>query len=217
MLPLCLPCKAININGTYTDEYGNKIVISGSKFVYIEKAPSTHNTWENDTLAECIIKKISNNILKINSLDIYDTLYKTMEMHYSQTYSKDDSIKVVIECPYAGEDLNISISREGNFPSESYNNSRNCNYIYIPKNTKEIMLYIYPNSTKPIHTIRGQSFGLQELRFLAYLDDEKGDVIIKIPILNNHFFEKYFIANEYVYIEEKKYIHWKGNIYKKEN
>lgn len=35
MLPLYLPCKAINVNGTYMDENGNKIVILGSKFVYI--------------------------------------------------------------------------------------------------------------------------------------------------------------------------------------
>ena len=77
------------------------------------------------------------------------------------------------------------------------------------------MLDIYPDSINNIHTIRGQSFGLQEIRLLTNLDVGKGDVVIKIPTLDNHFFERYFIENEYIYIEENK-IYWKGNVYKRQ-
>lgn len=210
----CFICQAININGTYINEYGNKIIISGNKFIYIEKQPPTHNTWENDTLAVCEIKKIRNNVLEINSLNVFDMLYKTLELDYSHTYSKKDSTKIVVECPYNKSRLNIIISIEDSFPFKFYHNSRFCDYIYIPKNTKQFMLDIYPDSINNIHTIRGQSFGLQEIRLLTNLDVGEGDVVIKIPILDNHFFERYFIENEYIYIEENK-IYWKGNVYKK--
>lgn len=67
--------------------------------------------------------------------------------------------------------------------------------IFIPQKTKEIMLNISHSGMPLIHTARWQSFGLDGLYFLIDLADGKGDVVIKIPILDNHFFEKYFVEN----------------------
>lgn len=210
MLQLYLQCQAININGTYMNEYGNKIVISDSMLIYIEKQ-SHLPIWYNDTLAVCRVKTINPHLFEINSLDNCVILDKVIESNESSPFRKNDSIKILFECPYTQKDLKLSVETDRG----AYFNKNGEKYIYIPRRVNQ---YIISAWKEPVitHTVIGQAFGTIKFVSKPFHVGDNGDILLIISFLDNGFFERYCITGEYIYHKKNK-LYWKGNVYKKDD
>ena len=199
---------AINLEGEYLSENGCKIYISDSTMYYIEY--QEHSPfWYNDTLAICNIKIISDHFLEINSQNPYEELLRNMKVSSSYTPYDKDSIQVIFNYRYNGNDLIISIIIGIN----TYKYHEKC--IRIPNSTERFSFSIEPTERRPIHTIEGLSYGIVRLAPIpVYIESNTNKIDIKIPTLDNHFFEKYYIKSEYVYFDDR-FIKWKGDIFVK--
>lgn len=210
VLPFYLMCQAANINGTYVNEFGDKIILSDSEFIYIENQ-SHFPVWYNDTLAVCNVKKINSNLFEINSIDNSDIQNKSIEISHFNNYSKDDSIKISFEIPFPLRCLHLSINTDLGV----YSNTNGENYIYIPRETKQYILSAWKEPVTT-HTVIGQSFGVIRFDSKPLQIDNHGDILLKIPFLDSGFFERYSITGEFFYLKGKK-IYWKGSVYKRRN
>ncbi|MBP1539681.1 MAG: hypothetical protein ILA29_04935 [Prevotella sp.] len=214
-LCICLGFNAFgqkkDISGVYFSEDGTKIEIQGNELVYTE--PEEHQPiWYNDTLAICKIKQLNKYILEVSSLEDFYDIFRTMEVVPSYRDLKTDSIKIVFQFPYSLCDLRISIEANNRFFS---NDSADSNCVYIPKGTEKINFSITPKKGGTIHTVYGQSYGVRYLQSLEERIDPDADCItIKLPLLDNHFFEKYLVVREYIYVEGD-ILHWKDMDFKK--
>lgn len=207
-LPIYLTCQAININGTYINKYGEKIVISDSLFIYIVKQ-SHLPIWYNDTLAVCNVKLINSSLLEINSLDNFEEQDKSIEISYSNTYSKGDSTRICFKCPLPMKELRLSVKTEFGV----FFNTNEENYIYVPRESKQ---YVFSAWKEPVttHTVIGQALGIIRYDSRLFYIHGDGDIQLKIPFLDRQFFERYCVTGEYLYLKRNK-MYWKGNIYKK--
>ena len=179
--------------------------------------------FETDTLANCTIERIDKNLLLLNSDD--SKLYNTWFVEQSKEDRSDDSIRVNFIFPYDWGDLEIHAYVSG------YNmmicNKNGEKTLMIPKCDK----YVYPImdfdfSIRPteyfaIHRL-GNSYArlyidLLELNSLKKLKVEEGvnRIDINIPAIDDWFFARYHVIDEFAYIKGNK-IHWKGFVYKKE-
>ena len=89
--------------------------------------------------------------------------------------------------------------------------------IRIPISAKRFSFSFDPTTRLPIHTVKGQSYGI--VRFLPIpfdIEPNTNRIEISIPALDNHFFERYYVKGEYVFYNDK-IIKWKGRTFKKTN
>ena len=199
---------ANNLDGEYLDESGYKIIISDSTMYYIEYDEHIHQ-WYNDTLAICNIKIVNDHFFEINSQDPYEELFRNMKIYPSYTPQEKDSILIIFDYPYNWDKLLLSI----NIGFNTYYYKKKC--IRIPNSTNSFSFSMEPTIKRPIHTVEGQSYGIVCLAPIPIdIEPNKNKIMISLPTLNNHFFEKYYIKNEYVYFDNKV-IKWKGNVFEK--
>lgn len=195
-----------DISGIYFCESGYKLEIKGDELIYIEHSEHLP-IWHNDTLAICKIKQVNKHVWEISSLDSFYDIYRTMEIVPSYCNLPTDSVKVIFQFPYSLGDLEISIATDMRFFSKDSVDSK-C--VYIPKGTEEIVFFIHPpKDGTVVHTPYGQAFGAISFQsFEEHIDPNADSITIKLPLLDNHFFEKYLITREYIYVDGDT-IHWK--------
>lgn len=207
-LTYCIIVSATNLNGEYLSDNGSKILISDSTMYYIEH--QEHNPmWYNDTLAICNIRMVSDHFFEINSPNPYEELLRNMKVHSSYTSQEKDSILIVFNYPYNWNDLVLSI----NIGLNTYRYQKKS--VRIPISTKRFSFSVEPTEKRPIHTVEGKTYGIVCLAPIPIeIEPNANRIEIEIPTLDNHFFEKFYIKNEYVYYDEKT-IKWKGDVFLK--
>lgn len=211
-LSICAYGYKEDYSGTYVCESGARIEIKGDAFIYTEHLDHMP-IWYNDTLSVCKIKRVDKHVLEISSLDSFYDVYRTMEISSSKNDFKSDSIEVSFQFPYSFNDLNISISTG----DKNYYNNISRRHVNIPKGTKKITFTIFPQKGGAIHTVYGQSYGVMYLQsFDEDIAPDADSITIKLPLLDNHFFEKYLITREYVYIDGDR-LYWKDMNFKRIN
>lgn len=211
----CLYCHAYgqkkDISGIYISDSSPKIEIKGEELIYTEHSDHLP-IWHNDTLAICKIKQVDKHVWEISSLDSFYDIYRTMEIVPSYCHLSTDSVKVIFQFPYSLDDLRIKISTDMCFFS---NDGVDSKCVYIPKGTEKIVFFISLEDGSIIHTVYGQSYGVRYLQsFEEHIDPNADCITIKLPLLDNHFFEKYLITREYIYVDGDK-LYWKDKDFKK--
>lgn len=224
LLVTCLPIFSQNIDGVYKcKEFSDKIVISGNRLYLLTKVSEHYPLWsETDTLANCTIERIDKNVLLLNSDD--SKLYDTWYVDQSKENRSDDSIRVNFIFPYDWGDLEIHAYVSD---SNTFRNKNGEKTLMMPKcdkygdPIKDFGFSIRPTEYFAIHRL-GNSYariyiGLLELNSLKRLKVEEGvnRIDINIPAIDNWFFARYHVIDEFAYIKGNK-IHWKGDVYEKE-
>lgn len=214
-----------DISGHYFDETGiYEIEIKDSTFSYIIYQNPMIRMWENDTLAKCTFSWVDDNFIKINSKPNLDEICREVTITQATDSMLSDSVKVIFQMPYDREGLHIWLTRKGSgFTTEEDNYSRHVldysqsnNYFLLSGDTKSFSFFIDKDNIYP-HGLDGRFYGL--LSFSSYYDIKTADganlIMITIPALDNSFFERYYVVDEYVLVKDNS-INWKGDTYFKD-
>lgn len=213
----CISIFSKGLDGTYINIYGERIVIDND-MLYLIARERAHSSqwWEKDTLATCIMKRINESILEVNSVD--PVLYRTWSIESLYEERGDDSIKVNFIIPYSWNDLDIFVGIMPHY--RDYKNHNHEKFVMIPR-CKELDFEIGPTKMLVEHR-PGISDG--RVCFYSYeLPIENDNIIIKdgvnridikIPRMDNYFFSRYYVMDEYIYVKGKS-LHWKGKVFKR--
>ena len=225
LLVTCLPIFSQNYDGVYKRKhYSDKIVISGNRLYLLRKVSDHSPMWcETDTLANCTFEKVDKNVLLLNSDD--SNLYNTWYVDQLKENRSDDSIHVNFIFPYDWGDLEIHTYVSGY--NKEFSNKNGEKTLMMPKcdkygdPIKEFDFSIRPTEYIDIHRL-GNTYAriyidLLELNSLKRLKVEEGvnRIDINIPAIDNLFFARYHVIDEFAYIKGNK-IHWHGKVYEKE-
>ena len=126
-----------------------------------------------------------------------------------------DSITVVFQMPYNGNRLITEVT-DDRYKSYKSEYRKGNSSIKLPKNTKKFNFLIYPQKAY-WHTVDGRFFGITSYDppFTDFEIKENTNLItINIPALDNSFFERYYVVDEFVQVKNN-HIYWKGKDFKK--
>jgi len=205
---------------SYEDEVGFEIVIKDSLFYYIENHHPSYPVWYNDTLAKCIIKRINDEFMELNSPYPYELLFSGYNI-LKQTVENvgKDSIKICFQMPYDRGPLNISIwAKDSYYPFRwkdyDWEFSQSNTQITLPKTFESFSYSISPDQkNQVIHEMLGINYGILFIKdYEIHVEKDVNYIQINIPSLTNSFFEKYYVNKEYVRTVGDTII-WKGRTF----
>ena len=203
-----------NIDGSYYDEVGFEIKITDNHFYYIEEQKHMR-LWYTDTLAICTYEWVDKNFIKINSKSPTEILLPEMKITQSFDSTLHDSITVVFQMPYNGNRLITEVT-DDRYKSYKSEYRKGNSSIKLPKNTKKFNFLIYPQEAY-WHTVDGRFFGITYYNppFIDFeIKEDTNLITINIPALDNSFFERYYVVDEFVQVKNN-HIYWKGKDFKK--
>lgn len=203
-----------NLSGYYYSESGTYLDIEDDKFKLI-MPNNAINGWYSNVMAEGIIKQVSASFIELNTdKDFMIEAIKNIEINQWVDSIFTDSIKVRFLIPYHRRKLKVSISTN-NFNTFELDYSDNNKELNIPRDVKSISFYISPDYIQA-HTSEGLFYGIVGFdSMIEYQVENHARLIeIKIPFLNDSFFETYRIKRDYAQIVNDSII-WKGEVYKK--
>jgi len=202
-----------DLSGTYYSEFGTKIEIRGNELTYIEPHFSTP-VRSNDTLVKCTFEWVDANFIKINSTPPDIIALKGLNVIQHSDSTVIDSIKMSFSIPYQRWNLKIQIHTD-TFKTFDLVYSQGSRDVMLPNNVRSITFYIAPEHIIP-HTADGLFYGVigfnpfQEFE----IKENTNKVLIEIPALDDSFFERYYIKDDYARVSNDS-IMWKGEVFVK--
>ena len=202
-----------DLSGTYYSEFGTKIEIIGNELTYIEPHFSTP-VRSNDTLAKCTFEWVDADFIKINSTPPDIIALKGLNVTQHSDSTVIDGIKVSFSIPYQRCNLKIQIHAD-TFKTFDFVYSQESRDVMLPNNVRSITFYIAPEHIIP-HTADGLFYGVigfnpfQEFE----IKENTNKVLIEIPALDDSFFERYYIKDDYARVSNDS-IMWKGEVFVK--
>ena len=197
------------ISGTYYDEGGAIIEISGNEFNYIVEQ------FENpcrctDTLAICTFKWADADFIELNSTPPHILALKGFKADKFTDAAINDSIKVSFLFPRENRNLKITVIDNDSFNSFHFIYSDSNRELMLPENVASIDLYIEPEQ------IDNPCYGIARLELFHEFQIEKdiNHISIEAPAIDCVFFDRYYVKDEYAKIS-KNTITWKGKVFKK--
>lgn len=211
--PLHLCAQKKDISGHYVhSDYPESIDIEGSNFIY-KKNQSHYPIYDNDTLANCTWKWVDKDLILIRSESPWLTAVSNMKVDQHFNSNSQGCLTITFHIPHDKSPLTIIIN-DDKCKSHEYKWESNKPSIKLSRDIKKFSLLIRPEYL--IDEGYGQFYGIV---CFEYGDEEVEDgmnvIDIHIPELNNSFFEKYYIVDEFVRVKNNR-IYWKGKVYKKE-
>lgn len=197
-----------DISGTYFSKNGSKIEIKGNQLTYIE--PHTYTPiWYNDTLALCTFMWVDTNFIELNSTPVNILGLKVIQFSDSTI---NDSLKVSFFIPCQRQNLKITV-HTNTFNTFELTYAKDNRELMLPHNIKSIAFYIVPEHIRP-HSSDGQFYGIVGFdSFQEYqIEKNTNHISIEIPAINDSFFEKYYIKNDYAKVTNNT-ITWKGEVF----
>ncbi|QUB50826.1 hypothetical protein [Prevotella nigrescens] len=204
-----------NITGKYYNIDGSEIEIKENMFYYI--LHQGHNAvWSDDTLARCKIQKVNTDFLKISSDPLETVIRKSIYVCQFSEETLSDSINVIFQIPCKKQNLKIEIY-DNNLRVYKISYSKDNTSLKLPINTISFSFIITPEYIIP-HSIDGCFYGIVSFDSQQEYTIKKGNnfVIIKIPMIDDTFFERYYIVDDYLQVTRKN-IYWKGKTYLKKD
>ena len=222
LLSFCLACpyaKGQDLTGEYVSSWGDKLVIDSNRLYLIVN--QEHLTiWWNDTLAQCYVKRLSDDLIELNS--IHPPCYYFLEdsqviQEYDSTIT--DGVRFDFVMPYDRRTaLEVVLAKvcDGSWRDRyGFVYSDTLKSVTLPHGIRTFNYSIEPKGGAFIHTPEGISYGVQYVQSPDY--DLKlicNHVTIVLPHMTNSYFEQYFVESEYAWVS-KRTITWKGVTYKK--
>jgi hypothetical protein len=202
-----------DLSGTYYSEFGTKIEIRGNELTYIEPHFSTP-VRSNDILAKCTFEWVDAKFIKINSTPPDNIALKGLNVTQHSDSTVIDSIKVSFSIPYQRCNLKIQIHAD-TFKTFDFVYSQGSRDVMLPNNVRSITFYITPELIIP-HTADGLFYGV--IGFYPFQEFEINEninrVLIEIPALDDSFFERYHIKEDFARISNDSIV-WKGEVFVK--
>ena len=213
--------KSDSINGVYTDEYNNTIIVNDSTFYYIANyGPMILN----DTLAVCDMKRVQDGLYVINS-HLADTIRNSRIINYEKTSGQTQSITVYLDFPHSKSQLSISVILHNKRGDTKYNR------IIYPDVTKCIIPLSVDQeytdiviSISPLYAIDYWPYDFTGGHYLGLLfyDDyiqilhskEFSSIHYTNNCIDEQTWKKYDIQGEFVLIKEET-IKWRNSVYTK--
>ena len=193
----------------YTSDNMEKIIIKNDTLYLVVYQPHLILFW-NDTIAVCKVERLAESLLRVSSFYTTDDMEKDVIVDFNYESNKSDSIQIKFDIPFDLYDLDIAVFGEGIKECKRKSN----NIFLISRKERFFNFCIAPKDYLP-HSIEGSFYGL--LYYMSSGIDLKEDtdsVYITIPFINNAFFQRYYIKEDYIYIEGDM-LHWKGKVYNK--
>ena len=229
LLSFCLACpyaKGQDLTGEYVSSLGSKLVIKGDSLYLLE--PQGHiRFWSNDTLAKCYVKRLSDDLIELNSIHPpYKYFLEGSQVIQEYDSTITDGIRFDFVMPYKrSNELEISVERvhdmgykaKHGFWHEEYkfDYSDTLKSVTLPHDTRTFCYTIKPKGGAFIHTPAGACYGVQCVLSPDYdLKPNCNHVTIVLPHMTDSYFEQYFVDSEYAWVSKRK-ITWKGVTYKK--
>jgi hypothetical protein len=203
-----------DISGIYQAKYSNKVKIENDKFYYFCPDYRTIGGSDRmDTLADCYYKRVNDEFIELNSSRTTEDIIFSMKIAQDSIVNiPADSILVKFKIPYQTRDLRIRISsRTSSFFWKEFIYSSKNQTIMIPKESTAFDFSIEPKRLA-IRELDGQYYGRANFYSLLKYKIEKNinSIEIEIPMMNNSFFETYFVKGEYARIVGDT-LTWKGD------
>ena len=182
----------------------------------IKCPPNCYGVAPETILTRCLVKKVNENFLEINSLETnpVEMLKKSEKIVYHEDSISMDCVMVYFDFPnYSYNPVRIMIiPEEGSpfiFTAQWLNHA-----LMMPKSAKSFS-YILFNDLFSLTSSRGISY-----QVLAYatgtqvnVADKVASVSIYQPALSGELQESYYLKGEYIRMVGKELI-WRGNVYK---
>lgn len=215
------------INGKYVNKFGHELVIKGDRLILNLHEGVLYGT---DTIADCTITRISEEIFEINSEPFLERQQKVQSsLTIEQSYDPDlkDSIRIEVRVnngTYIYAELKTSfVDREfmeffnGHNPfMKQLHIKDGIGSVNLPGDIiKLVYIYFEPeripfDGFDPL--FRGYAY--QSVVLDTLINNGKNVIKISIPAMDEGFFAKYYVRGEYVRIKENSLI-WRGIEYKK--
>lgn len=222
LLSFCLACpyaKGQDLTGEYVSSWGDKLVIDSNRLYLIVN--QEHLTiWWNDTLAQCYVKRLSDDLIELNS--IHPPCYYFLEdsqviQEYDSTIT--DGVRFDFVMPYDRRTaLEVVLAKvcDGSWRDRyGFDYSDTLKSVTLPHGIRTFNYSIEPKGGAFIHTPEGISYGVQYVQSPDYdLKPNCNHVTIVLPHMTDSYFEQYFVDSEYAWVS-KRTITWKGVTYKK--
>ncbi len=206
LLALCISLSVYgqrDLSGTYDlkDAYGIKIVVDGNNFYYIDGGLPLR--WLNDTLAHCTIRWVDKDFIELTSVE-------TSNMRIVQ---KKDSLsrgsKFIFRSPYTLGELDMTVWADGRAYPFKWTGDKE--EFTLPDAVKRVKFTI--NAKGIEHELRGIFYGRLFYASPDFELDEGMNLFeVDMSMIDNSFFEKYYLRKEYARVKGKKII-WKGETY----
>ena len=187
------------------------IDIVDSNFYYIEKEYHMPRYF-TDTLAICKWEWVDKNLIKINSRNPLFTALSSMKVSQAVDNTLHDSIMIVFKMP------NSSILRveiyDNKFKTHVFKYSKTNKGIKLPIGIKGFSFAICNESL--LEHNYGKFNGIVSFSIIDDIEIEKGKNLINvdIPAIDDTYFERYYVIDEFVYIKDNC-IYWQGQKFKK--
>ena len=173
-----------------------------------------NNSRYSHLMSQGSVKLINDSFLEFNTAKnlFFEAIYKMkITQNFNPSVDKD-SIQVMFKIPYDSKlRIDLTINKFKNYGYFYY--SKEKQHINIPKNTEEINFIIYPKSIFP-SKLFGVFYGIVQFEHMIEIPIEanKNQVEIHLPVIDNSFFETYYLEGEYAKIIKNGFI-WKGDKY----
>jgi hypothetical protein len=202
-----------DITGIYYNESGYCLQLRSDsiKLLIPQVSPVTRSS---DLWFEGKYQRINENFIEINSINNpWKEVQKTIEITQEKKSDKNN-IEIKFLIPYGKSDLKITIYTNNDFNFYEFIYSENNQNIILPK-TGKFSFYIVPEHLIP-HTPIGTFYGIIAFDSMVdyAIDNGMNYIEIRIPAMNDSFFETYYIEGDYARIVGDNII-WKGEIYRK--
>lgn len=208
-----------DLSGTYYGEPGGTIKIEGDNFYYIIRQQYDVRYRLIDTLLNAKFKRVEDHFIELNSPYIPFVLAHEVKVTQSFDPNLQDSTRIAFSIPYNIGNLKIAVYTYGNVVSASktfsliYSEDRK--ELYIPSNLKSISFRIEPTSLIQ-QSFENLYYGVTAFDSINkyHINEQDNSVLIEIPAIDDGYFERYVVLNEYVRVKGRK-IYWRGYVYKK--
>lgn len=207
--------KERDISGRYYNESGRVLEIFGNRLTLIKPDGGCGVIIPGAFLADCSFEWIDDQFIELNSACPLEKGYKNSEIRqFSDPDVSPDSVKISFILPYEGQ---LQIHAATFDPYKSYESNSPNRSITIPKTDDDISASISPGNFSLAHNLYGAFYGITYFHpFPAdyKMEDGNNHVEVKLPNIDNSFFEMYYVKGEYARVW-KDTITWKGIVYKK--
>ena len=193
----------------YISDDLERIIIKNDTLYLVANQPHLRLFW-NDTIAVCKVERLTESLLRVSSFYTTDDMKKDVIVDFNYKPNKSDSIQIEFDMPYDLDNLDIAVYGEGIKECKRKSN----NTFIISREERFFNFSITPIGYIP-HSVEGSFYGLLYFTSSAIdLNEEIDSVHITIPFINNAFFQRYYIKEDYIYVEGDL-CHWKGKVYHK--
>ena len=205
----------IHINNDWSPFVGPlKVTITGDKFLFTIKESNHFRFFITDTLAVCSISQVSDEFYLISSEKPETVVQNNMIVSQQLDNTINEGKRISFDIPVKHMSLKFHVSLGNDYFAESIDfdyNHRPCSII-IPDTTERIYFGFDTDFSNVMEHPHGYTFqGILSVKpsISCIINPNMNDITISIPNLDDAFFQRYYVQQEYIRICHDT-LSWRG-------